>query len=62
MKTDLKCAFVHLELPETVNGVKDVIAANGEAISHPAAESRPNRFSFGELLDSPAQVILGLLC
>jgi len=51
--TDLKGTLVHVELPETVNGVKDVNAVNGEAISHPTAESGADRFSFGEPLDSP---------
>lgn len=59
--SDLKGAFVHVELPETVNGVKDVTAVNGEAISHPTAESRANGFFFGEALDSPRQGIL-VLC
>jgi hypothetical protein len=35
---DLKCTFVEVELSETVNGVKDIGAANGEAISHPTTE------------------------
>jgi len=33
---------------------------NGEAISHPTAESRANGFSFGESLDPPRQGILVL--
>lgn len=60
--TDLKGTLVHVELPETVNGVKDVTAMNGEAISHPTAESGANGFSFGELLDSPRQGIVVLCC
>ncbi|WVZ00580.1 hypothetical protein V8G54_026649 [Vigna mungo] len=57
----LKGAFVLVQLPEPVNGVKNVTAVNGEAISHPTAESRANGFSFGESLDSPRQGIL-VLC
>jgi len=35
---NLKCAFVEVKLSETVNGVKDVGTANGEAISHPTTK------------------------
>jgi len=34
----LKCAFIEVEFSETVNGVKDIGAANWEAITHPTTK------------------------
>lgn len=55
----LKSALVRLELSEAINGVEDVTSVNGEAITHPALESRPNWVASRQLLDSVRQAASG---